>query len=112
MIQPAAPAPVPKVPLKDRLKALFDEYGMVAVVTYLAISLCSVAAFAIAIHVGFKVEGSTTADSGLGLAATLGAAWVAAKVTVPLRILSTLVLTPVIGKFLQRFRKQPPAVSS
>jgi hypothetical protein len=110
MDQPAAPAVAAKPPLKERMKVLVEEYGTVAVVTYLAISLCTVAAFAIAIHIGIKVEGSTEPGSGLGLAATLGAAWVAAKVTVPLRILGTLVLTPVLGKLVHRFRKQPPTV--
>ena len=98
--QPATP--VPKPSLKDRLKALLDEYGKIAIATYFAIFFLVLGGFALAIRVGVKV------DSGAGTAGTLAAAWVATKLTQPLRILGTLLLTPVIGKFVRRFRKPPP----
>jgi hypothetical protein len=108
MDQPVAPVAVAKLPLKDRMKLLAEEYGPVAMGTYLVISLIIVASFAVAIHFGIKIEGSTEASGGLGVAATIGAAWVAAKITVPLRILATLVLTPLIARLLKRVRKTPP----
>lgn len=101
-----------KPALKERLKALLEEYGKIAIAVYFSIFLLVIAGFAIAIRLGIQIEGSTEPTGGLGLAATLGAAWVAAKVTQPLRILATLLLTPIIGKIAQRMRKpQPPAVS-
>lgn len=85
------------------MKALFDEFGMVAVVTYFAIFALVIGGFAVAISMGVQVEGAA------GTAGTLAAAWVAAKLTQPLRIIATLVLTPFIGRFLRRFRKTPAA---
>ena len=87
------------------MKALFDQYGTVAIVTYFAIFFLVLGGFALAIQFGVKVESSA------GTAGTLAAAWVATKLTQPLRILGTLVLTPVIGKLVQKFRKQPPPVA-
>ncbi len=105
MEQPAASPPAPKPSLKDRMKALLDEYGKVAIATYFTIFFLVLGGFAIAIRFGVKVEGSA------GTAGTLAAAWVATKLTQPLRILGTLVLTPVIGKLVQKLRKPPtPAV--
>jgi hypothetical protein len=83
------------------MKALFDEYGKVAIATYFAIFFLVLGGFALAIQFGVKVESSA------GTAGTLAAAWVATKLTQPLRILGTLVLTPVIGKLVQKLRKPP-----
>jgi hypothetical protein len=99
-----APGIEPRPPLKDRLKTLLVEYGKVAMVTYLAIFAAVLVGFAIAIRLGAQV------DSAAGTAGTLGAAWVATKLTQPLRILATLVLTPLVAKLVQKFsRKSPPA---
>lgn len=102
--------PVRKPSLKERMKGLYDEYGKIAIAIYFAIFFLVIAGFAVAIQMGFKVEGADE-SSGLGLAATLGAAWVAAKVTQPLRILATLVLTPVVGKLIRKTPPAPPSVS-
>lgn len=61
--------------------------------------------FAFAITLGVPVA-STAATAG-----TLGAAYVATKLTQPLRILATLVLTPILGKLVARFGPKPPASS-
>ena len=104
MQPPAASPPVPRQPLKVRLKALLDEYGTVAIATYFGIFFLVLGGFTLAIKFGVKV------DSTAGTAGTLAAAWVATKLTQPLRILATLVLTPVIGKLVQRLRKPPPSL--
>lgn len=96
--------PVVRPPLKDRLKALLEEYGTVAIGTYFGIFFLVLGAFAIAIQLGVKVE------STAGTAGTLAAAWVATKLTQPLRIVGTLVLTPILGKLVQRIRKPPPTL--
>ena len=56
---------------REKLKSLLAEYGNVALGTYLAIWILTLAGFAIAISMGLKVE---SAASGVGLA---GATWVA-----------------------------------
>jgi hypothetical protein len=93
---------VTKPSLKERLKAHFAEYGWIAVCTYLALSLLTIVGFSIAIGVGFAPSTRT------GLFGTIFAGWLAAKATVPLRILATLALTPLIAVLLKR-RKRPDA---
>ena len=97
VIAPALPATKPS--LRVRLKKLMAEYGNVAIGTYLALSLLAIVGFSLAIGFGF---GASSAGDVLG---TIGAGWLAAKATVPLRILATLALTPLIAKLLERRRK-------
>ncbi|HEY4058531.1 MAG TPA: hypothetical protein VGM39_18085 [Kofleriaceae bacterium] len=85
-----------KPSLKVRLKRLIADYGNVAIFTYLGFSLIAVATFSIIIGLGFGAESSS------GIFATIVAGWLAAKVTVPLRIIGTLALTPIIGTWLKR----------
>lgn len=81
---------------RERLKTLMAEYGRVALWTYLVLFVVVLAGFAIAISLGFQVE---SAQGGAGL---LGAAWLGAKLTQPLRIGATLVLTPLVARLLRR----------
>lgn len=83
---------------RQKLTALLEEYGPVAVYTYLGLWLITWAGFAAAISLGFSVE---SAQGGLGL---LGASWVATKLTQPLRIAASLALTPLIAAVLRRWR--------
>ena len=92
-------APAKKPPLKQRLKKLMEEYGRVALYTYLALSLSAIIGFSIAIGLGME------ADTTGGVLGSIGAGWVAAKATMPLRILATLGLTPLIASLLARRRK-------
>jgi hypothetical protein len=96
---PVKNAPAKKPPLKQRLKKLMEQYGKVAFYTYLALSLSAIIGFSIAI--GFGME----ADSTGGVLGAIGAGWVAAKATMPLRILATLGLTPLIANLLARRKK-------
>ena len=93
----------PKRTLKTRLQAHFAEYGRVAIWTYLALSILTIAGFSIAIGVGFSPSSTT------GLFGVIGAGWVAAKATMPLRILATLGLTPLIAALIKRYKKPKPA---
>ncbi len=97
MTEQAAPAKKP--PLKQRLKKLMEEYGRVALYTYLALSLSAIIGFSIAIGLGME------ADSTGGVLGAIGAGWVAAKATMPLRILATLGLTPLIASLVARRKK-------
>ncbi len=102
--QPSAPTAAsstvaeaaPKRTLKERLTAHFAEYGRVAVVTYLVLSLMTIIGFSIAIGVGAE---PSTATGFLGV---IGAGWLAAKATMPLRILAVLAVTPPIAALIVR----------
>ena len=96
-------APPAKPTLKQRLKAHFAEYGRVAIWTYLTLSILTIIGFSIAIGVGFAPS------SASGIFGVIGAGWVAAKATMPLRILATLGLTPLVATLVARRKKtQPP----
>ena len=87
--------------MKEKLKKLMAEYGRIAITVYLSTFLLAMGGFTIAITRGFEVEGASAT------AGTLGAAWVATKLTQPIRIAVTLALTPVIGTLLRR--RKPPS---
>lgn len=91
-----ADAPRPRPTLKERLSAHLAEYGQIAVVTYLVISLAAIAAFSIAIGAGVRPSTSS------GVLGVIGAGWLAAKTTVPLRILATLAVTPAVAAVVRR----------
>ena len=81
------------------------EYGKIALYTYLVLSLSTIAGFSIAIGAG--VEPS----SASGVLGVIGAGWVAAKATMPLRILATLGLTPVVAAVVKKYRPAKPTKS-
>lgn len=100
-------APIETKPsLKQRLEALLVEFGKVAVITYFVIFAGVFLGFIIAISMGAHVE------SAAGTAGTVGAAYVATKLTQPLRILATLVLTPIIGRIVHKFWPPKPPASA
>jgi hypothetical protein len=96
----APPVSAQKPPLTERLKALLAEYGAVAIVLYFVIFGLVLAGFATAIAAGFDVEG---AGETTGL---LAGAWLATKVTQPLRILATLALTPLVARGWNRLKRR------
>jgi hypothetical protein len=103
---PKPPLPIrepSKPPLSARLKLLLEQYGPVALVTYFVIFALVLGGFAIAIHMGVHVQ------SAKGTLGTLGAAYVATKLTQPLRIAATLALTPLVAKLF--LRKRPDSSS-
>lgn len=102
MIEPAAaPLSPPKRTLKDRLAAMFEEYGQIALVTYFSLSILTIAGFAIAIGVGAKPSSAT------GVLGVIGAGWLAAKATMPIRIPLALLLTPGVAALWRRWRRKP-----
>src|SRR5690349_2143672 len=88
---------ISKAVTRQRLKLLLEEYGSAALVTYFTLFALVFAGFTAAIKWGVKVE---SAQGGAGV---LGAAYLAAKVTQPIRIAVTLVLTPFVARLLERF---------
>ncbi len=91
-----------KPTLKERLKAHVAEYGRVAIYTYLTLSVLTIIGFSIAFGAGVAPSSAT------GVVGVIGAGWVAAKATMPLRILATLGLTPLVAALLKRRQKAAP----
>lgn len=76
----------------DRLKQLIADYGGIAFAIYMVIFVGTLVSFWATINAGVEVDG---AAAGAG---TWAAAWVATKLTQPVRIGVTLVLTPIVAK--------------
>jgi hypothetical protein len=87
-----------KLPLKQRLSALFAEYGRIAVIVYFSLSILAIIGFSIAFGVGWEPTSAT------GVLGVIFAGWVAAKATLPIRILITLALTPMVSLAIDRWR--------
>ena len=81
------------------------EYGKIALYTYLVLSLSTIVGFSIAIGAG--VEPS----SASGVLGVIGAGWIASKATMPLRILATLGLTPVVAAVVRKYWPPKPKPS-
>jgi len=84
--------------VRRTLKEIAAEYGAVAVVVYLAIFAVVLLGSWAAIHLGWKPSG---VRGGVG---TFTAAYIATKLTQPLRIAATLALTPVVARAYERLR--------
>jgi hypothetical protein len=87
---------------KARLKQLLAEYGRVAVVTYLALFVLSLALFSLLFSFGLEAFVGFDAPDTLRGVGVLGAAYAATKVVQPLRIFATLGLTPIAARLLKR----------
>jgi len=83
---------------KLRFEKLKEDYGKIAIWTYLGLFVSVWSGFFVAIKLGYSVEG----DDGTG--GIFLTSWLATKVTQPARIAATVVLTPIVAKVL---RKEP-----
>ena len=86
--------PGKKKPWKERLEDHLREYGAIALMVYLTIWLTVWAGFTIAIATGLDVDGDA---GGAGMLGIIGAAWLPTKLTQPLRIGATFVVTPIVA---------------
>ena len=84
---------------REKLKVLLEQYGRIAIYTYLVIWLAVLGGFIIAISAGLSVATKT------GGAGVLLSAWLATKLTQPLRIAGTLAATPLVAAALKKWRK-------
>ena len=84
-----------------KLKQIMAEYGLAAVVIYMTLFFAVLIGSYVAITAGWAPK------SVAGKAGAFTAAYVATKLTQPLRIAATVVLTPLVGRLWQRKR---PAV--
>jgi hypothetical protein len=87
--------------MRKTLQSVITTYGTTALVVYLALFALVLAGFAVAFWLGWRPAG---AGSRLGV---LTAAYVATKLTQPLRIIATAALTPLCARLFQRLRPRP-----
>lgn len=85
---------------QEQFKSLLSKFGKLGLIIYLTLFAVVMVGFVFAIQMGFRTE------STAGKAGVWGAAWLATKVTQPLRILATLALTPIVAHVLKRPKKQ------
>jgi len=92
-----ATKPAVKLTWRERLQ----EYGSIGLVTYFVVFALTVVGFYVAISAGIEIEGV------VGESSTWFAAWVATKVTQPIRIAVVLALTPLVAAVWHRLRGRP-----
>lgn len=80
----------------DRLKRLLAEYGRVAIWLYMALFFGVLFGSYLAIHAGWRPDGV------VGNVGAWAAAYVVTKLTQPLRIGATVLLTPLAAKIRRR----------
>jgi hypothetical protein len=82
--------------MRKTIQSIFAEYGTIAVVIYLAIFTLVLLGFAAAFRFGWRPS-SAAATAGIWTAA-----YIATKLTQPLRIIATLAVTPFVAKLYER----------
>lgn len=91
--------------LRGRYEKVVEEFGRVAIGTYFVLFFGTWFSFWLAIRSGVAIEGAAST------AGTVGGAYVATKLTQPVRIAATIVLAPLVMKLL-RLRTAAPASAS
>ncbi|MBI4815462.1 MAG: hypothetical protein HY791_04360 [Deltaproteobacteria bacterium] len=84
--------------MKKKLNEILETYGPIALATYLVIFALVLVGFATAIEMGFSPS-SAAESTGVWTAA-----YIATKLTQPLRIGLTLLLTPFVAAVVRRVR--------
>ena len=90
--------------MRKKIGELLAEYGPVAAVVYFTIFFAVLFGFWAAIRFGWRTE------STAGSVGTFTAAYIATKLTQPLRIAATLALTPLAAKLYERITGKSRAV--
>lgn len=86
----------------EKLKQLLIEYGWIALSIYLLLFLAVFIGSFFAIHAGWNPQGVA------GNAGAWAAAYIVTKLTQPIRIAATLLLTPIAGRLWPRRTNTPP----
>jgi hypothetical protein len=89
--------------VRRTFKQILAEYGTTALVVYLVIFAVVLVAFWLGIRLGWRPE------SAVGSVGAFTAAYLATKVTQPLRIAATLLLTPFVARVWERMTRPSPS---
>lgn len=87
---------------RQRYEGLIAEYGRIAIGVYLTIFIGTWLGFWYALSAGFDVSGAA------GQAGTFWGAYAATKLTQPLRIAATFVITPAVAAVKHKVWPPPP----
>jgi hypothetical protein len=82
--------------VKKNFQALLAEYGAVFVVVYFAIFFAVLGAFWVGISTGWRPA------SAVGNVGAFTAAYLATKVTQPIRIAASVALTPLVARLYEK----------
>jgi len=93
--------------VRKTLSHVFTEYGAVALILYLTIFFLVFAGVWLALQAGWSPTSTT------GKAGGVAAAYIITKLTQPLRIGATVLLTPLLAKVYERIRfgRRPPEIT-
>lgn len=89
--------------MRRTFKSIAAEYGMVALAIYLLIFAVVLGSFWFAISAGWNSRTVTGEAGMMGNVGAFTAAYLATKVTQPIRIGATLLVTPLVARVLERF---------
>ena len=96
--------PTPSLFSRQRLRRLFVEFGALGLSLHYAVYVLVLIGFALSIG-GASIGDSGTLRASSGTLGVWAAAYVAAKLTLPLRVLVTIVLTPLLRGLIRRLRR-------
>ncbi len=91
--------------MKSKIKALYEKYGNIAIVAYLAVFFMTFFAFFGLISMGFSLQDYSSWFSELPTVGIIPIAYAATKLTQPIRIALCLVLIPIV--YRMRYGKAP-----
>jgi hypothetical protein len=103
ILRPSLVSPRSSPPVKKTVQKLLTEYGTVAVIVYFAIFFAVLGGFWLGIRFGWRPS-STAGNVG-----AFTAAYIATKLTQPIRIGATILVTPFIARLYERLRGRRPA---
>ncbi|MFN2601470.1 MAG: FAM210A/B-like domain-containing protein [Gemmatimonadaceae bacterium] len=86
--------------MRKTVQNLFAEYGAVAVVVYFTIFFLVLIGFWTAFRFGWRPS------SAGGTVGVWAAAYIATKLTQPVRIIATLAITPFVAKLYERVTRR------
>ena len=110
--------PTPKKPdAKERLTLLWKEYGTLAIIVFVGLWIVSAVGLWSAVSLGWNPSPPEAGSSRIvkwlyEVAPSLAVTYLLMRVTMPLRIAGTLLLTPLVAKILERFGWRKPELKA
>ena len=88
--------------MKNKIQELIALYGKLAFITYFIIFALVFSGFYVAIQSGVDLEEWSLFRGRLGQAGTIVVAYVATKITQPIRIAAAVAITPIVAQFIEK----------